>query len=208
MDIKKIYKKVTNHIKKNWHVYIAIISILILLIAFYLGIKNHKSPVITESQYQVQTTEGIQNAAKNADVKISSGQAKEISQEIKYIYETNQTPEYIVPTVGKEVVKKSKEITKKEGADFAIVTNPKNPEEKVNLKNIPDNAPVELNQYNIHTAPKVLREISAGKNVDNGNVIIGAGIKKRITKEGQYIGVQVLHEFGDNRTYVMATYSW
>lgn len=74
---------------------------------------------------------------------------------------------------------------------------------------IPDEEKVELNQYNVYTSPKVLREVSVGKDINNGSTVVGFGIKKRIAKEGKYIGISVMQELqNDHHTYVMATYSW
>ena len=70
------------------------------------------------------------------------------------------------------------------------------------------NTPVELKQYNVYTAPKVIREaglcIGRDKKIDG----MSFGIKKRISKEGRYLGVRVDYEWTDKKTNVWATYSW
>lgn len=72
----------------------------------------------------------------------------------------------------------------------------------------PNNRPVELQQYHVYTAPKVLHEV--GLKLDSNDKVRGAsyGIKRRIKAKGQYVGVRMDYDWKDKQTEIWATYSW
>ncbi len=82
------------------------------------------------------------------------------------------------------------------------------------VKNGSDLAPVvkenevELKQYHIYNAPKVLREV--GVKLDSQDKISGIsyGVKKRIDAKGKYIGVRAEYDWKEKDAEIWATYSW
>lgn len=165
-------------------------------------------PVSSMSQHEAQTVHGVNEAAEKADVKLDNTQSKEVVEKIKYIYETHQEPVYIVETVGEKlpaVVEKEKEAV---GADFAIVTDPKEPDKEINIEELPAESKVELNQYNIMAYKKVLHQFEIGRDVSSNNVIVGASVSKKVTEDGKYLGIGIQHETVSNKTYIKAIYTW
>lgn len=104
-----------------------------------------------------------------------------------------------VLTTAKEIASTAKREQAFRKAEYAVIEG--------NTK-LPPSTPVELKQYNVYTAPKVIREaglcIGSDKKIDG----VSFGIKKRISKKGTYIGVRVDYEWTDKRARVWATYSW
>ncbi len=82
------------------------------------------------------------------------------------------------------------------------------------VKNGSDLAPVvkenevELKQYHIYNAPKLLREV--GAKLDRQDKISGIsyGVKKRIDAKGKYIGVRAEYDWKEKDAEIWATYSW
>ena len=168
----------------------------------------HDKPVTTMSQEEAETPKGVETASQNAGVPVSPTQAKEVAREIQVIRNTEQVPVYIVQSTGATVEKDSEKAVKDNHADFAILTDPSDKDKEVDISSIPEDTKVELNQYNVQAYKPVIRQVEVGKSPDGDN-IVGFTISKKVSKDGQYLGVGVDHVFGnDNKTYIKVVYSW
>ena len=168
----------------------------------------HDKPVTTMSQEEAETPKGVETASQNAGVPISPTQAKEVAKEIQVIRNTEQVPVYIVQSTGATVEKDSEKAVKDNHADFAILTDPSDKDKEVDISSIPEDTKVELNQYNVQAYKPVIRQVEVGKSPDGDN-IVGFTVSKKVSKDGQYLGVGVDHVFGnDNKTYIKVVYSW
>lgn len=188
------------------------VGILITAVIAYAGNKLyhywHDKPVTTMSQEEAETPKGVETASQNAGVPVSPTQAKEVAREIQVIRETEQVPVYVVQSTGATVEKDSEKAVKDNHADFAILTDPSNKDKEVDISSIPEDTKVELNQYNVQAYKPVIRQVEVGKSPDGDN-IVGFTISKKVSKDGQYLGVGVDHVFGnDNKTYIKVMYSW
>ena len=188
------------------------VGILITAVIAYAGNKLyhywHDKPVTTMSQEEAETPKGVETASQNAGVPVSPTQAKEVAKEIQVIRETEQVPVYVVQSTGATVEKDSEKAVKDNHADFAILTDPSDKDKEVDISSIPEDTKVELNQYNVQAYKPVIRQVEVGKSPDGDN-IVGFTISKKVSKDGQYLGVGVDHVFGnDNKTYIKVVYSW
>ena len=78
------------------------------------------------------------------------------------------------------------------------------------ISKLPDDTPIELNQYHIYAAPKLQHEVGLKLDAESGSHISGIsyGIKRRITEKGQYIGARVEYDWKEKEIAAWATYSW
>ncbi|WP_196603416.1 hypothetical protein [Pectinatus haikarae] len=192
--------------------------ILYALAAIILGISAYfiyqylhlAQPVTIESQEQAETPAGVETAADNAQVPISTGQAQEAAQQIKYIVTSGQQPQYVVYTTAAQAPAAEKVAQEKANADFSILTDPANPTETVDTSELPADTQISLNQYNVQAYKKILHTVSyAPKAIDNPSPKeIGYSVAKKITKDGKYLGVGVDYNFDDKATIVKLEYTW
>ncbi|MDQ0202457.1 hypothetical protein [Pectinatus haikarae] len=189
----------------------ALILVLIGVGAYLLYEHLHPAqPVTTESQEQAETQAGVETAADNAQVPISTGQAQEAAQQIKYIVTSGQQPQYVVYTTAAQAPAAEKTAQEKASADFAIVTDPANPAETVDTSKLPADTQISLNQYNVQAYKKILHTVSyAPKAIDDPSPKeIGYSVAKKITKDGKYLGVGVDYNFDNKATIVKLEYTW
>ena len=182
---------------------LTLIAILIMVGTMIYN-KYTAKPVTYESQQEAETVEGVKKAADNARVGISNSQAKEVVREIKYITETQKEPVYIVQTTAKDADKVIKEESKKNKADFSIVTDPNNPEYSFDLSKLNKDDKIQLNQYNIKAYKPVIRTISYAPS----EKIVTFSIQKKVTNSGVYLGVGVGRDIDDKKTFVFVNGSW
>lgn len=148
--------------KYGGRVILAVILFAVLVAAAVWGYNHwHQSqPVTYEPQQQAETPQGIQEAADNAGVHISPGQAQEAAQAIKEA--TARPPDQIIHTTGAGMAQALADSRKQTRAQVQIVTDPEIPNK------LPDkpaaDQPVALNVYNIKAYPKHLLEITAYRN--------------------------------------------
>jgi len=161
-------------------------------------------PVTPLSQSQAETPQGIDLAAHNAKVTMMQDQLDSAAKQIGEL--KNQKPDTIIKTVPVEVEKVVVKEVEKRGADFAIVTDPKNPDKQVDLKEVaklPDTTPVTLNQYNVFAYKKVLRDVTIYPSfagiTPSGIGEISYGVSRKITNSGKYLGVVAGYEFDDKK---------
>lgn len=77
-----------------------------------------------------------------------------------------------------------------------------------NVDNLPPDKPVELKQYHVYNAPKILREV--GVKLDPASKVRGISysVSRRIDKRGRYIGLRAEYDWQDKQGSVWATYSY
>ncbi|WP_110955770.1 hypothetical protein [Anaerosinus massiliensis] len=200
-----IFKKINNKY------IIAFVITTLMIIGVFTIYKNKNvdtKKVIYESQQQLESVDGIKEAANNAKVDMLQYQLEDAKKQIASL--KNKQPDTIVKTVVKEVPVTVEKERQKSNADFAIITNPAKTDEKVDLSKYSDDQEVTLNQYNVHAYKKLLRQIDyAPKNIDDWSAKeIGYSVSKKISNDGKYLGVAVDHEFDDKKTTVKLRYTY
>lgn len=191
------------------YIIIVIVVAVIALIGYMLWDKYTAQEVTGMSQTQAETEVGVKKAADNAHITINTDQAKQVAERIQIIRETKEVPVYIEKTTGKDVEKVSKQYVKDSGADFAIVTDANDKDKEVNLKDIPKDNEVILNQYNINSYKKYIQQVEVGRSTD-GYTELGYTVSRKITDDGKYLGIGVSNEWNssENRTFIKLVYSW
>lgn len=156
-----------------------------------------KTPIIKSEQ--LQTANQIKQAADNAGVSLSDEQSKIIQDKIQDAKPTGS----ISATAG-TVQQVAEQQRQQNGSDFAPVVS------DGNISKLPDDTPIELNQYHIYAAPKVQHEVGVKLDAESSSHISGVsyGIKRRISEKGQYVGARVDYDWRDKEAAVWATYSW
>lgn len=190
---------------------IAVAIILLVLLGFYFFDK-HKPPEKETgmSQVQAETEAGINTAAHNAQVPLSASQSKEVVTQIREIHTTEQVPVYVVQSTGATVRQDVEQAREDNKADFAVVTDHNHPDEEVKLDELDKDAKVELNQYNVQAYKPVIRQIEAGKVAGGDGFMIGGSVSRKITKDGQYLGVgaDYIRHDGEDIAVVKIIYSF
>ncbi|BBB91075.1 MAG TPA: hypothetical protein PKA28_10935 [Methylomusa anaerophila] len=203
---------------KNRRVLLWALALLIIAaLAWFVWEKLHPAqPVTGESQHQAETTEGVALAAKNAHITLLESQLTEAAKQIAEL--KNKPPVTVVQTVPVEVVKTVEVERQKSGADFAIVTEPKNPDKQVDLKQVAElsaDTAVTLNQYNVYAYRKVIRGVNIypdwAESVKNAGPRIrevSFDVSQRITKDGKYLGVVGGYNFKHEEVRIGLRYSF
>lgn len=193
----------------------AALVVVLLIAATGLWLYNRyfkaDETIVQESQTTAETPAGVQRVAKKAGVTVDSDQAKAVAKEIKYIYETQKEPVYVVQTTGGKAEAAASDARKEAKADFAIITDKNDPDKQVNLAELKKDKdqPVELNQYNIQAYKPVIRTISITPDLkERGVRQVNFSIARKVTKDGQYVGVGVGYDIVDKRALVNLSYSW
>ena len=169
---------------------IAVAIILLVLLGFYFFDK-HKPPKKETgmSQIQAETEAGINTTAHNTQVPLSATQAKEVVTQIREIHTTEQVPVYVVQSTGSAVSQDVEQAREDNKADFAVVTDPNHPDEEVKLDELDKDVRVELNQYNVQAYKPVIRQVEVGKVAGGDGFMIGGSVSRKVTKDGQYMGI-------------------
>ncbi|TWH48570.1 hypothetical protein [Sporomusa sp. KB1] len=163
---------------------------------------NQPEPVTAESQQQAETPAGVELAAQNAHITMLQSQLQEAANQIAEL--KNKPPDTIVKTVPVEIEKVVIKEVEKRGANFAIVTDPAQPDKQVNLQEVtslPAETPITLNQYNVFAYKKVIRGVNVypdwSKAVQGKFKLdeVTADVSRRITKDGKYLGVVAGYDF-------------
>lgn len=142
-------------------------------------------------------SEQIENVAAKDNITLGKNQTQDVLQDIK-----TTKPSGAVYTTINNLKKTAQQEQGKNKSDFAPIVG--------NTEGVATDTPVELKQYHVYAAPRVLREAGIKLDFEHSEKIRGAsyGIKKRITEKGQYIGVRLEYDWKDKETSVWATYSW
>lgn len=200
-----IINKVKNWLDgKEWIVIVILLILLLTMVGVYAYDKLTTHTTTIQSQTTAETVAGVNEAADRAKVKLTQEQSKVVANEIKRIREDNVKPNYVTKTVVREVEKTVEVERKRNDADFSIVTDPKNPDKKVDLSKMDGDTKVELNQYNIKAYKPVIRTVEYTPSTKE----VGVSIQKKITKSGVYAGVGITHDMDDGKTAVKYMVSW
>lgn len=201
--------------KRRWLIYAAAL-IVILLVCWFVWQHAHPPQTVTAiSQEQAETPAGVELAAKNAHIEMLQSQLEESAQQIAEL--KNRPPEEIVKTVPVEVVKVVGVEREKRGADFAMLTDPKQPDKTISpkeLEKLPEDTAISLNQYNVFAYKKIIRGINVYP--DWGELAkskfkldeISVDWSKRITKDGQYLGITGGYNFDREQGKIGLRYSF
>ncbi|MDF2634154.1 MAG: hypothetical protein K0R78_1028 [Pelosinus sp.] len=188
--------------------YVVVMIVVALLggVGYYYWQQYTKKSVIYESQKQSETASGVALAAKEAHIYMLQSQLEEAAGQIAAL--KNKPPDTIIKTVPVEVLKVIEVERKKRDADFAIVTNPNEPDKKLDSKEIEKLSPdtqITLNQYNVYAYKKIVRGVTIypdwSKTI-HGNLKlqeISADISKKMSKDGKYIGVALGYNVEDSK---------
>lgn len=160
------------------------------------------SDIANLSQDDAETPVGVSQAAQQATVTLSQSQLDEAARQIAEM--KNQQPATVTQTVVKKAPVVVERERKKAGADFAIVTDPKNPDKRVDLSQYDQETPIQLNQYNVKAYRKVIRGVTyyPQSATDWQPKEISVDLSRRITDDGQYIGVVVGYDFDRDKAKV------
>ncbi|WP_432748241.1 hypothetical protein [Pectinatus frisingensis] len=193
-----------NFIKEHKKIILIALILIIVSIGAYL-IYGHFHPaktVTTETQTQAETPAGVENAATNADVSISSDQAKEAASQIKEIAESDEAPSYTISTTAGQAQIAEKEAQESSGADFSIVTDKDSTTTTTDTTKLASSTPVELNQYNVQAYKKALQTLTAT------NQTVTYTVSEKVSKSGHYIGVTTGYNYKDHDCVAGLSYTW
>lgn len=187
-----------------------VLGVLLVVIAVLLfrGCKTEPQKVTVEPQTRAQTEAGVEKAADAAQAPVSRQQAQDAAQEIRYIYQHDEPPEYTIITTGGDVEKQAQAAQERAGADFSIVASDDG--EKADVASIGKDKPVELNQYNVQAYKKVLHTVEVSPDIDGGRGVaeVGYSVSHKVSRDGKYLGVGASYNFDSNKAYVKMTYTW
>ena len=155
-------------------------------------------------QEQAETTQGVKQASENAHVEIDNAQAQEIASTVREIRVVEKAPEYAVQTTGDKAQEASEKAQEAAGADFAIVTNKDTTQEAKPLDELPDDAQVILNQYNVQAYKKHINTIE----YQPTEKVVGYTHQWKVSKSGHYMGVGADYDIDDKKVMMKITYSW
>lgn len=162
------------------------------------------NPVTPMTQQQAETTQGVKQASKNAHVEIDNAQAQEVASTIREIRVVEKAPEYAIHTTGDKAQEASEKAQEAAGADFAIVTNKDTTQEAKPLDELPDDAQVILNQYNVQAYKKHINTIE----YQPTEKVVGYTHQWKVSKSGHYMGVGANYDIDDKKIMMKVTYSW
>lgn len=162
------------------------------------------NPVTPMTQQQAETMQGVKQASENAQVKIDDAQAQEIASTIREIRVVEKAPEYAIHTTGDKAQEASEKAQEAAGADFAIVTNKDTTQEAKPLDELPDDAQVILNQYNVQAYKKHINTIE----YQPTEKVVGYTHQWKVSKSGRYMGVGANYDIDDKKIMMKVTYSW
>lgn len=193
-----------NFIKGHKKIIIGALAIIILGISAYFIYQHFHpaQPVTTESQQQAETPAGVETAATNADVEISSDQAKEAASQIKEIAKSGEKPVYTISTTAGQAQTAEKEAQESSGADFSIVTDKNNTTATTDTTKLASSTPVDLNQYNVQAYKKTLQTLTAT------NQTVTYTVSEKVSKNGHYIGVTTGYNYKDHDAIAGLSYTW
>ena len=180
---------------------------VIVAVLLFRGCKTEPQKVTVEPQTQAQSEAGVEKAADNAQVPVSRQQAQDAAQEIHYIYEHDDPPEYTIVTTGGDVEKQAQAAQERAGADFSIVASTDGA--PANTASISKDRPVELNQYNVQAYKRVLHTVEVSPDIEGRGIAeVGYSVSRKVSSDGKYLGVGASYNFDNDKAYVKMTYTW
>ena len=200
---KEILLNITNWLAGHKLEVFVVLELILIAFALYHLLKP-SGTITVMSQEQAETTQGVKQASENAHVKIDSAQAQEIASTIREIRVVEKAPEYAVHTTGDKAQEASEKAQEATGADFAIVTNKDTAQEVKQLDELPANAQVTLNQYNVQAYKKHINTIE----YQPTEKVVGYTHQWKVSKSGHYMGVGADYDIDDKKVMMKITYSW
>ncbi|MDU2063796.1 MAG: hypothetical protein E6713_03060 [Sporomusaceae bacterium] len=206
----------TNLSKKQQTIVAAVLIVLIGIGGYLFYKHEHHPQVVTgESQHQAESTGGVDLAAKNAHIKMLQAQLKDAADQIAVL--KNKPPLEIVRTVPAQVSATVEQQRQAAKADFAIVTDPKNPDKVVDLKQVeqlPANTPVTLNQYNVQAFKPTLHQLDIIP--DWSSTVKGSpklaevdyGESHKVSSDGKYFGWKAGYDIKHSEVKAGITYTF
>lgn len=189
--------------------YAAGINVVVVLAILLWRYTHQPEPVTTETQIEAETVQGVERAAGNAHVQLSTDQAQQAATQIKYIYSHDVQPIYTVTMTGNNAESVAETAQKAAGADFSIITDKYNPTKQTSLKTLPASSTVELNQYNVQAYKEILHTIEVVPDIQNKSVDeVGYTVSRKISNDGKYVGVGASYNIDDHKTMVKVSYTW
>lgn len=188
---------------------VLVVLLVVIAVLLFRSCKTEQPQKVTvEPQTQAQTEAGVEKAADAAQVPVSRQQAQDAAQEIRYIYQHDDPPEYTIITTGGDVEKQAQAAQERAGADFSIVASGDG--EKADVASIGKDKPVELNQYNVQAYKRVLHTVEVSPDIDGGRGVaeVGYSVSRKVSRDGKYLGVGASYNFDNNKAYVKMTYTW
>ena len=180
-----------------------ILELVLIAFALYHLLKPPET-ITVMPQEQAETTQGVKQASENAHVEIDNAQAQEIASTVREIRVVEKAPEYAVQTTGDKAQEASEKAQEAAGADFAIVTNKDTTQEAKPLDELPDDAQVILNQYNVQAYKKHINTIE----YQPTEKVVGYTHQWKVSKSGRYMGVGADYDIDDKKVMMKITYSW
>ena len=87
---------------------VLVVLLVVIAVLLFRSCKTEQPQKVTvEPQTQAQTEAGVEKAADAAQVPVSRQQAQDAAQEIRYIYQHDDPPEYTIITTGGDVEKQA-----------------------------------------------------------------------------------------------------
>lgn len=190
-------------LKYKWPI-LAVVAIILCVILWLILQQNEPTHVEYTSQTVAETTEGVQQAAANAGVKLDAGQVETARETIKEIRVTEREPVYIIQTTAQEAPVRIEEECEKADADFSIVTNADDPDEPADLSRLDEGQTVNLAQYNVQAFKKHINTIEYAPS----EKVIGYTHQIKVTDSGRYVGIGADYDMDDHVLYAKISYSW
>ena len=200
---KEILLNITNWLAGHKLEVFVVLELILIAFALYHLLKPPET-ITVMPQEQAETMQGVKQASENAQVKIDDAQAQEIASTIREIRVVEKAPEYTVQTTGDKAQEASIKAQEAAGADFAIVTNKDTAQEVKQLDELPDDAQVTLNQYNVQAYKKHINTIE----YQPTEKVVGYTHQWKVSKSGRYMGVGADYDIDDKRIMMKVTYSW
>lgn len=173
-----------NNINIKKFTILVIVAAMVFLAVIHSSCKKENDDII-----KIKTGQKVEDS-----VQLSEGQKKSIAKQVEKVH-YDKTISTSIGNVDK-VAERERSFRK---ADKAVI---------VGDMSKPAGTPVELKQYNIYAAPKVLRTVGVKVGHDKKAEGISFEVKKRISQKGKYIGVRVDYDWTEKKSAVWGTYSW
>lgn len=194
---------------------LAVILFSVVAVAIWWMWFRPVQTVTTMSQTRAETPSGIADAAMAAKFRLQDAQLAEAAAQIAAL--KNQPPVYVVQTPAGQVQQVAEQERQRAGADFSILTDPKQPDKKYtfdDFKAMPAGTTVNLNQYNVQAYKKVLRQVDIIP--DWSSTIQGRpkieeasfSVSRRVSNDGKYLGIVAGYNVPDKKAKVGIRYTW
>lgn len=192
--------KVKLHVLKYKRAYALIIAIFIVVsIVFMVGkyIEDDDAVLIERT-----TINNVSELAKTLDV--TENTAKNIKVEIQQQEEPIISYYVQSPNVKSAARETQKQINNQNKALPSVVT------EKSDRTIVTANEPQQkVDVYKINLSPKIIRGVDYSVNIsDVSHAVVGYDVSRRISENGNYLGVRTQYDTKDKEIFVGARYTW